>query len=138
MGNKYRSPAKVTRSLRRLLEYKKAQLEDIWDCDVSINAEKSDLVWNVSTCLKLTLLPKTDIFKTDQFTNSTYLSLTFGEKLMNFQNMWKPDANSTTFFSCLHNHLRRNSSKCDTFCARLSSSYCGKLAYFLSTNNWPD
>ena len=58
MGNKYISPAKIARSLSRLLEYKKAMLEDIWNADVTINNEANDLIWNVSNSLKLTLKKK--------------------------------------------------------------------------------
>ena len=90
MGNKYRSPVKIARSLSRLLEYKKVMFEDIWNADVTINNEANDLILNVSNCLKLTLKKKIKIVETWEFTNPKFVSLSISEKLTQFQNMWKP------------------------------------------------
>ena len=138
MNNKYRSPAKLSRSLSRLLEYKKAMLEDIWNADVTIKTETNDLIWNISKCLKLTLKPKNKILEAWEFTNPQFASLPICEKLTQFQNMWKPDENSFTFFSSIHHHLRRNSSQCDNFCTEFPSPCCSELTYYLATNTWPD
>ena len=135
MGIKYRSPAKLSRSLLRSLEYKKAKLEDIWDADISINNENFDLIWNVSKCLKITLKKNVQILDAWQ---SGFESLPLSVKLTKFQNMWKPDANCFTLFSSVHHHLRRNTSQCDNFCSEFTSPYCGNLTYFLATNSWPD
>ena len=111
MGIIYKSPAKLTRSLLRYLEYKKAKLEDIWDADILINNENHELIWNVSNCITFTL--KKNVLILDAWL-SEFGSLPLSVKLTKFQNMWKPDATEFT------------------------SPYCGNLAYFLATNSWPD
>ena len=135
MGINYKSPAKMSRSLLRSLDYEKAKLEDIWDAEISINNENTELIWNVSKCLKLTLKKKGQIL--DAWL-SEFGSLPLSVKLTKFQNMWKPDANFFTLFSSVHHHFRRKSSQCDHFCTEFTSPYCGNLTHFLATNSWPD
>ena len=125
-------------ALAEILEYKKAMLEDIWNADVTINNEANDLNLNVSNWLKLTLKKKIKIVETWEFTNPKFVSLSISEKLTQFQNMWKPDENSFTFFSSVHHHLRRNSTQCDHFCTQFTSPCCSNLTYYLATNDWPD
>jgi hypothetical protein len=138
MGKKYKSPSKLRRDIFRVLEYKIAYLEDCWDTDVEIDRNSNDIVWNASKYLKLTLEKRTKIVETRKFYNPSFSTSRFQEKLALFQNMWKPDHQSFNFFSCMHHHLKRNSSQCDNFCTKFSSPYCGRLTFFLSTNNWPN
>ena len=138
MGKKYKSPSKLRRNVRRILEYKIAFLEDCWDSDVVIDEHSNYIVWNASKSLKLTLDKGTQIVETRHFYNPSFSTSPFHEKLALFQNMWKPDQHSFNFFSCMHHHLKRSSSQCDHFCNRFSSPYCSRLTFFLSTNKWPE
>ena len=137
MGKNYRSPAKINRSILRLLNYKKDYLEDCWGTEIEIDYATKEIVWKASEILRLTLNKNIRIIETRGIFNPTFPSLSFSEKLQKFQNMWKPDHNSFSFFSCMHHHLKRNSTQCDKFCGGFSSPFCGKLTFFLSTNNWP-
>ena len=137
MGKKYRSPAKLKRSILRLLDYKQAYLEDCWNTEIEIDEENLELVWKASELLRLKLKPKIKIVETRGFYNPTFPTLPFSEKLSKFQNMWKPDQDSFSFFSCMHHHMKKNNSQCDSFCRGFSSPFCGEFAYFLSTNAWP-
>ena len=137
MGKSYKSPAKINRSIKRLLEYKQAYLEDVWACEIQIDEKNHEIIWKASKLLELTLKKNTRIVETRPCYNPTFPALAFKEKLSLFQNMWKPDHASFNFFSCVHNHIKTKSIQCDNFCGGFSSPYCGHLAYFLSTNNWP-
>ena len=55
MGKHSKSPAKIKRSILRLLEYKQAYLEDCWDAEILIDEIKKDIIWKASDLLKLTL-----------------------------------------------------------------------------------
>ena len=88
------------------MEYKKTFLEDIWDADTTIDSQTKDIIWNTSKVLKLTLERKIKILETREVYNPLFSSLSFSEKLSKFQNMWKPDHASFTFFSCMHHHLK--------------------------------
>ena len=102
MGINYKSPAKMSRSLLRSLDYKKAKLEDIWDAEISINNENTELIWNVSKCLTITMKKNVQILDAWQ---PEFGSLPLSVKLTKFQNMWKPDANFFTLFSSVHHHF---------------------------------
>ena len=115
MGGLYKSPAKIARSLLRSQEYKKAMLEDMWDCNITIKKETKDLIWNVSDCLQLTLKRNVTIVEPWEFRNPEFSTLPLSKKLTSFQNMWETDANSFTLFSSLHQHFRNNSQQCDHF-----------------------
>ena len=127
MGRQYKSPAKTERSLLRLLDYKQAYLEDCWDCEIIIEQETKDVVWNASDSLKLTLKKNVTIVETRDFWNPAFTALSFSQKLAKFQNMWIPDQDSFIFFSCMHEHLKRNSSKCNHYCSLYSSPNCSRL-----------
>ena len=135
MGKKYRSPAKLLRSLLGCLEYKENQLRDMWNTDISINLENKDIIWNVTKTLKLTL--NKDVKILDAW-HPEFSAMPLSSKLTQFQNMWKTDVSSFILFNSLHNHFRRNSTQCDNFCNQFTSPSCGHLAHFLVTNNWPD
>ena len=137
MGKNYKSPAKINRSLLRLLEYKKAYLEDCWGSDIEIDDQSKTIIWKASNLLNLTLKKNITIVETRGLYNPTFPLLSFNEKLSKFQNMWQPDLDSFTFFACMHEHIKRNSSKCGSFCGGFSSPYCSELSHLLSTNNWP-
>ena len=137
MGKRYKSPAKIKRSISRLLDFKQTYLEDLWDTEIKIDKETDDVVWKASETLNLTLKQKVSIVETRPFYNPSFSSLPVSKKLTKFQNMWKPDQDSFTFFACMHDHLKRNTAQCNTFCRGFSSPNCGRLAFFLSTNNWP-
>ena len=137
MGKNYRSPAKIKRNILRLLNFKKDYLEDCWGTEIDVDNVNNEIIWNASKVLKLTLKQNTKIIETRGIYNPSYPSMSVSEKLQLFQSMWKPDHNFFNFFSCMHHHLRSNSSKCDNFCGGFSFPYCGYLAYFLSTNTWP-
>ena len=137
MGRKYKSPAKIARSILRLLDYKQAYLEDCWDSEIIIDHATKKIIWKASEILKLTLKENIRIVETRKFYNPSFSALPFSQKLAKFQNMWKPDQDSYNFFACMHEHLKRNSSNCDHYCGSFSSPYCGRLTFFLSTNNWP-
>jgi hypothetical protein len=137
MGKNYKSPAKINRSLLRLLEYKKAYLEDCWGSDIEIDDQSKTIVWKASNLLNLTLKKNITIVETRGLYNPTFPLLSFNLKLSKFQNMWQPNLDSFTFFACMHDHIMRNSSKCGSLCSRFSSPYCSELSYLLSINNWP-
>ena len=137
MTKKYRSPAKIARSILRLLDYKQSYLEDCWDTEIKIDQKSKNIIWKASETLNLTLKYGVNIVENRGFYNPSFATKTFSQKLLLFQNMWKPDHDSSTFFSCMHEHFKRNSSLCNHFCGSFSSPYCGQLAFFLSTNNWP-
>ena len=137
MGKHYKSPAKIRRSILRLLEYKQTYLEDCWDTEINTNQETKNLIWKASNLLSLTLKKNIRIVENRAFYNPSFPALPFCEKLKKFQDMWKPDQDNLAFFTCMYEHLKRSSSQCDKFCARLGSPYCGRLTYFLSTNDWP-
>ena len=138
MGKHYRSQAKKNRSFVRLMEFKQSYLEDLWNCEMEINTQAKTIVWKASKILNLTLKKNIAIVETRQFYSPAFLALPIGEKLSKFQNMWVPDQDSSTFFACMYEHLKRSSSQCNSFCHRFSSPNCGDLVYFLTTNNWPD
>jgi hypothetical protein len=138
MGKHYMSQAKKNRSIVRLMEFKQSYLEDLWNCEIEINTQVKKIIWKASTILNLTLKKKIAIVETRQFYSPSFVALPIGEKLSKFQNMWEPDQDSSTFFACMYEHLKRNSSQCSGLCHRLSSPNCGALVYFLSTNKWPD
>ena len=137
MGKSSKSPAKIKRSILRLLDYKQAYLEDCWDTEIVIDQESMNIIWKASETLKLTLKKNIRIVETRHFYNPAYTALPFRQKLAKFQDMWVLDQESFNFFSCMNEHLKRKSSQCDHFCGSSSSPFCGRLAYFLSTNNWP-
>ena len=137
MGKHSKSPAKIKRSILRLLEYKQAYLEDCWDAEICIDEIKKDIIWKASDLLKLTLKRNVRVVETRGYYHPEFPIKPFSEKLSMFQNMWVPDQDSFNFFSCMLEHTKRNSTKCNTFCAGFSSPNCGRLATFLSTNNWP-
>ena len=138
MGKTYKSRAKTTRSILRLLDFKQAYLEDLWDCEITIDNEIKDIVWKASDILNLALKKNIRVVETREFFNPSFAVLTLGNKLSKFQNMWEPNQDSFTFFACVHDHLKRNSSQCNSYCHELGSPNCGRLVYFLSTNKWPD
>ena len=135
MGKKYKSPAKITRSILKILNFKQYFLEDCWNCEIEI--ENKEVVWKASEKLRLKLKPQIKIIETRKYYNPTFEKLSFGEKLLLFQNMWKPDHDSYNFFSCMHNHMKRNSAQCDHFCRGFSLPVCGELTHFLATSFWP-
>jgi hypothetical protein len=120
------------------MEFKQSYLEDLWNCEIEIDTKDKKIIWKTSKVLNLTLKKKITIVETRQFYNPAFVALPIGEKLLKFQNMWEPDQDSSTFFACMYEHLKRNSSQCNSFCNRFSSPNCGHLLYFLATNNWPD
>ena len=121
MGKKYRSPAKLSRSLLRCLEYKENQLLDMWNTDISINLEYKDIIWNVTKSLKPTL--KKDVKIIDAW-HPEFPALRLSSKLTQFQNMWMTDASSFRLFNRLHSHFRSNSTQCDNFCTLFTSPFC--------------
>ena len=137
MGKQYRSPAKKARSILRLLDYKQAYLEDCWGADIIINQQAKKIIWKPSTTLNLTLEQNVRIVETRNLYNPSFAALSFSEKLSIFQKMWKPDQDSLNFFTCMHEHIKRNSIKCNNFCGGFSSPYCGRLSLFFSSGNWP-
>jgi hypothetical protein len=137
MGKQSKSPAKIARSILRLLEYKQAYLEDCWGAEIETDEQNKKIIWKASKMLNLTLKTNMKIVETRSVYNPTFPALTFGEKLALFQNMWKPDHDSFNFFTCMHEHLRRGSIQCNNFCGAFSSPQCGHLAYFLKNNTWP-
>jgi hypothetical protein len=137
MGKQYRSPAKKARSILRLLDYKQAYLEDCWGADIIINQQAKKIIWKPSTTLNLTLEQNVRIVETRNLYNPSFAALSFSEKLAIFQKMWKPDQDSLNFFTCMHEHIKRNSIKCNNFCGGFSSPYCGRLSFFFSSGNWP-
>ena len=139
MGKKYRSPAKISRSLNRILEYKIYSLEDLYNLDVCIERDEksvSIISWNVTKDLKLR--PEAKIVETRAYYNPSYQTMKFGDKLQAFQNMWYLTQSSFLFFSCMLGHCRRNSSKCDQLCSQFAMPECGNLTHFFATNTWPD
>ena len=137
MGKKHKSPAKIARSIFRLLEYKQAFLEDCWGTEIETDKENKKIIWKASKMLNLTLKKSLKIVETRSLYNRIFPSLPFGEKLALFQNMWKPDHDSFNFFTCMHEHLRRGSIQCNNFCGAFGSPACGHLAFFLKNNTWP-
>ena len=87
--------------------------------------------------LNITLKMNVKIVETRKCYHPEFPTKPIGEKLAIFQNMWVPDQDSFNFFSCMHEHLKQNSTQCNNFCGQFSSPNCGRLATFLSTNNWP-
>ena len=77
MGNNYKSPAKINRSMKRLLEYKQA-----WVCLIQIDEKNKEISWKASKLLELTLKNNTRTLETRPFP-----ALAFIEKLSQFQNM---------------------------------------------------
>ena len=138
MGKTYKSRAKTNRSVLRLLNFKQAYLEDLWDCEIKIDTEIKDIVWKASDNLNLTLKKNIRIVETIEFYNPAFAFLTVSQKLSKFQNMWEPIQDSFSFFACVHDHLKRNSTRCTSYCHGFSSPNCGRLVYFLSTSKWPD
>ena len=55
MGKTCKSRAKINRSILRLLDFKQAYLEDLWDCEIKIDKDIKDIVWKASDILNLTL-----------------------------------------------------------------------------------
>ena len=115
----------------------KAYLEDVWNTEIEFDEQRKSLIWKPSSSLRLILKPNIKIVETRHVYNPTCSNQSFSDKLLQFQNMWMPDQHSWTFFSCMHHHLKRQTTKCDSFCSVFSTPYCGELAVFLSTNNWP-
>ena len=141
MGKHSKSPAKmnakIKRSILRLLEYKQAYLEDCWDAEIVIDEDTKTIVWKASSLLNLTLKKNVKIVETRKYYHPEFPTKPISEKLAIFQNMWVPDQDSFNFFSCMHEHLKRNSTQCNNFCGQFSSPNCSRLATFLSINNWP-
>ena len=138
MGGKYKSPARIDRSILRALHHKKMYLEDIWYADITIDIYAKKLIWNPSKSLKLSLQQNMKILEIREVFDPSFSTLPLPKKLLKFQNMWTPDQNSFTFFSSMQNHLKRRTMQCDDLCSHTSSPYCQNLTYLLSTNNWPD
>ena len=90
------------------MEFKQSYLEDLWNCEMEINAKAKKILWKTSEVLNLTLKKNIKIVETRQFYNPAFVSLPIGEKLLKFQNMWEPDQDSSTFFACMYEHLKRN------------------------------
>ena len=82
-NNKHKSPAKINRSILRLLNYKKDYLEDCWGIEIEINNEAKTIVWKASELLRLTLNQNIQIAKC--LFNPTFPSLPFSEKLQKLQ-----------------------------------------------------
>ena len=134
MGNHKKSPAKLSRSIIRLLEYKKAYLEDFGDCNIYLDEKNKKIIWKASSLLNLTLKSNVKIVETRGFYNPAFPELSFCEKLGVFQNMCEPDHDSFNFFACMHDHYKRKNSQSDHFCGAFSSPQCGCLTFFLSTD----
>ena len=81
MGKKYRSPAKIARSMLRLLDYKQSYLEDCWDTEIKIDQKTNDIIWKASETLNLTLTHGVNIVENRQFYNPSFATLTFSQKL---------------------------------------------------------
>ena len=92
MGKGYKSPVL-------------AFLKDCWDTDVFIN-DDLEVVWNASKSLQLKLEKKAKIEETREHYNPSFPNSQFHEKLLLFQNLWKPDRQSFNFFACMHHHLK--------------------------------
>ena len=137
MAKRYKSPAKISRSMRRLFDYKQAYLEDCWNTEIIIDNQTKEIKWKASEYLKLTLKKNIRIVETREFYNPSFKALPFSQKLLKFQSMWNLDQDSYNFFASIHEHVKRNSTKCDHFCKSISSPNCGELTYFLSTHSWP-
>ena len=138
MGKNYRSPAKIARSIKRTIELKLAIFQDLYDLDITMDENSYDIIWNMKSDLSLKLKAGTEVIETRDCFNPKYKTLSFGEKFLEFQNMWEPSQNSFLFFSCVISHIKRNSSKCDHFCSQFAMPDCGALTCFLATNRWPD
>ena len=87
MGKQSKSPAKIARSILRLLEYKQAYLEDCWGAEIETDEQNKKIIWKASKMLNLTLKTNMKIVETRSVYNPTFPALTFGEKLALFQNM---------------------------------------------------
>ena len=135
MPSKHKSPAKVSRSIRRAMEYKKEVLTDLYDIDVIANYETQEILWNVTSSIVLTLKPNCEILETRFIFNPSFSTYPLGQRLSSFQNMWKPDQNSFILFSCIVNHLKQNSLSCDKLCAHFGiAPICGGLLQTLATS----
>ena len=97
MGKSNKSPAKIKRSILRLLDYKQAYLEDCWNTEIVIDQENMKLMWKASDTLQLTLKKNIKIVETRHFYNPAFTALPFRQKLAKFQHMWMPDQES---FNC--------------------------------------
>ena len=108
MGKSNKSPAKIKRSILRLLDYKQAYLEDCWNTEIMIDQENMKIIWNASDTLKLTLKKNIRIVETRHFYKPAFKDLPFRQKLAKFQNMRMPDQESFSLFSCMNKHFKRN------------------------------
>ena len=59
IGKKYKSTAKITRSIFRILNFKQYFLEDCWNCEIEI--ENKEVFWKASEKLRLKLKPQIKI-----------------------------------------------------------------------------
>ena len=134
--NKHKSPAKQCRSVKRAMLYKRAVLQDIYDIEISVNFETFTIIWNVTEFIKLTLKPTAEVLETRSVFNPLFRTFTLGQKISKFQNMWEPDENSFLFFSCIFNHCKQNTLKCDNFCAQFATPVCSSLLHNLSLPHW--
>ena len=98
MGKSSKSPAKIKRSILRLLDYKQAYLEDCWDTEIVIDQESMNMMWKASDTLKLSLKKNISRVETRNFYNPAFKALHFCQKLAKFRNMWMPDQESLNFF----------------------------------------
>jgi hypothetical protein len=109
-------------------------LENLWDREIKIDNKIKDIL---ELALKKKYLNIRTV-KTRIFYNPSFAFVTLGNKLSKFQNMWEPNQDSFAFFACVHDHLNRNISQCNSYCHKLGSPNCGPLVYFLSSNRWPE
>ena len=95
MVKQRKSPAKIARSILRLLQYKQAYLEDCWGAEIEIDTQNKKIIWKASKMLNLTLQTNLKIVETRKLYNPNFPALTFGEKLA----LWKPNHDSFNFFT---------------------------------------
>ena len=135
MPRKHKSPAKKARSIKRAMEYKKENLIDLFDLELSLNFKTQEIIWNVTDNIALTLKPNCEVLETRYIFNPDYFTFSLGKRVTSFQSMWKPDQNSFLLFTCLLNHLKQNTILCDKLCGHLSlSPICGDLIQTLASS----
>ena len=135
MPNKHKSPAKQARSRKRAMEYKKENLVDLFDLELSLNFKTYEIIWNVTDNIALTLKPDCEVLETRYIFNPAFSTFPLGKRVTCFQSMWKPDQNSFLLFTCLLNHLKQNTILCDKLCGHLSlSPICGDLIQTLASS----
>ena len=133
MPSKHKSAAKIARGINRAMQYKKEILIDLYDLDVEVNLKTQELQWKATDDITLTLKPQCEILETRYIFNPVFSTYTLGQRVSNFQNMWKPDNNNFILFTCLLNHLKENTYSCDKLCGHLAvQQICGHLLRTLS------